>query len=685
MRELNGTDLRIQVDPNTGYTIGIVDDSGFNWLISDSDWGHVEGFTKYIGFTDNGDSVDSTYKSDRANVLLTLSRFVKQGKYYESYSFKNEGNIDFFMKDGDFGIHFPFQTNVLRKYSCLNTCESEMAENLYEENSEAFLHNTVNAHLWCGEDVAYISAKKIDGDSKWLSVYLNQGCIVDYDIYRDISRNSNGADYRGDLVLLPKPVSIKPGEDYTLVFEINMETDSLEQALQRHQGHISLRADKYTAFLGETIHFAGNYSGKASKVEVKCEGMNIPVMVNGNSFSWLYSSNTCGERTFYVSVDGKKTWIRILYVQPLENILAARALFIAEKQQYNCPGSPLDGAYLIYDRASDSLYCDQDFQDHNAGRERIAMGLTVIAALQRSHNSVLENSLSKYRSFIERELVDVDTGIVYNEVGRNNNCLRIYNFPWFSLFYYELFRLYGNINDLHISLKILIKYYEYGGANQESQCIPFYRFIASAKKCGDNESAEIAQKLLVNHADTIVSHGLLSNSQEIAYVMEQPVCSAYYLSQAWMITGDSKYLDPMEKELKSAESFWIQAPDYHMNYISVRHWDGYWFGKYMQYGDLYPHDWSSLVGEMYYYISQVKSDEKYLSNAYEVLRNNLCLFFEDGSATTGYLYPHKIVMYKSNPESNNPFFSVGTTYGKRFDDWANDQDWALYFASLYLM
>ena len=66
-----------------------------------------------------------------------------------------------------------------------------------------------------------------------------------------------------------------------------------------------------------------------------------------------------------------------------------------------------------------------------------------------------------------------------------------------------------------------------------------------------------------------------------------------------------------------------------------------------------------------------------------IFLNNLCLFKVDGSANNNYIYPYKIKLTESEPKL---FFHPipGVYYGKKYDEWANDQDWALYLTYLYL-
>ena len=55
------------------------------------------------------------------------------------------------------------------------------------------------------------------------------------------------------------------------------------------------------------------------------------------------------------------------------------------------------------------------------------------------------------------------------------------------------------------------------------------------------------------------------------------------------------------------------------------------------------------------------------------LRNCLCLFFPDGTASSAYLYPFSVTML--NPDGT---VSESARRGEYFDQWANDQDGVLY-------
>ena len=130
------------------------------------------------------------------------------------------------------------------------------------------------------------------------------------------------------------------------------------------------------------------------------------------------------------------------------------------------------------------------------------------------------------------------------------------------------------------------------------------------------------------------------------------------------ISGEQKYLEEARKQLKLLELFNGKQADYHLFENAIRHWDGYWFGKYECYGDTFPHYWSTLSGDVFASYAQITGDKSYEHKAKASLRGCLNLFFIDGMASCAMVYPD-------------------TVNGKKahyYDPWANDQDWALYYA-----
>lgn len=118
-----------------------------------------------------------------------------------------------------------------------------------------------------------------------------------------------------------------------------------------------------------------------------------------------------------------------------------------------------------------------------------------------------------------------------------------------------------------------------------------------------------------------------------------------------------------KRQMEILELFNARQPHYLQHEVAIRHWDGYWFGKDRQYGDTYPHYWSALTGNVYMLWYRISGEERYLKMAENSLRGVLSLFFPDGSASCAYVFP----------------VTVNGKAGQRYDEYANDQDWGMYF------
>ena len=85
------------------------------------------------------------------------------------------------------------------------------------------------------------------------------------------------------------------------------------------------------------------------------------------------------------------------------------------------------------------------------------------------------------------------------------------------------------------------------------------------------------------------------------------------------------------------------------------------------FGDTYPHYWSVLTGVDFIQYEQATGDHSFREMARASLRGCLNLFAADGSASCAMVFPQ----------------TVNGKKGDFYDPWANDQDWALYYALKY--
>jgi hypothetical protein len=133
------------------------------------------------------------------------------------------------------------------------------------------------------------------------------------------------------------------------------------------------------------------------------------------------------------------------------------------------------------------------------------------------------------------------------------------------------------------------------------------------------------------------------------------------------ISGEQKYLNEAGKFINYLLAMNGFMPDYRMRDIAIRHWDSYKYGKAKVYSDQFPHYKSCYTAAVMALYGNATGNNSYSERADNILRNNLCLFDEEGRASSGYVYP-------------------GMVNGKKgafYDPYANDQDWALYYLLEY--
>ena len=344
-----------------------------------------------------------------------------------------------------------------------------------------------------------------------------------------------------------------------------------------------------------------------------------------------------------------------------------RCRFIAGKQQCRDEKSCLNGAFLIYDNEEGCQYYNHAFPDHNAGRERIGMGILLARYLQERPDEELERSLDAFVKFVRGQLLDEETGEVFNDAPRCQDWKRLYNYPWICVLFLEVFRLKKDRWYLQAAFRIMKAYYRDGGSHFYAIAIPMRESVELFRENGMEKEAGELLGLFREHADRIAGLGKHYPAHEVKYEQSIVAPAATYLCELYHLTGEEKYRKAAREQLEVLELFQGRQPDYHMYEVAIRHWDGYWFGKRACYGDTFPHYWSALTGVAFREAEKIEGCEAFAARAEDALRGTLSLFFEDGSASCACVYP----------------LSVNGRPGDYFDPWANDQDWGLYFYLKY--
>ncbi len=654
----NVNTLEILIDDVSGSTLEFCsteDGHHVNYILPQTVWGAADGFA-FESAEVCEDHAQIIYKNNREHLTLTVCKYIQNDRYYESYTLTNQWEMDYYLTCDSFGIQFPF--------NCY-----------YKRGTEVYENNCIS-HIWCGGHTAYIKSEKPSGHGKKLWMTLVEGCVADYSIYYPENYPVT-AEFRGIPVLHCDERVIRPGESICNTFAFYFDDrDDPENV-------VMLKADKYSAFEGEEIHITVTGIREEDGATVYDEtGRSIPLRYDRQaSAAGTVVFQDLGEHRLTVEVRGRKTFALFQVIRPIREVLLKRASFIADRQQCIDPGSHLDGALLIYDRETDRKYYSRSFVDSNAGRERLSMGVILACALQEQYDEKIFVALKRHRAFVERELFDCATFTVYDDAGRKVN-ERLYNYPWMSTYYFEWYRLTGEKQCLENAAGILLRQYEeLNGTEYEVVCMEAYRILNALQETGEEELYDRLYRAFVAHADSIIRRAGRAISHEVTCANGMVSAMVEYLSQVYLLTKETKYLKAAREIFKSADTFVGDQPDYRLNSIAVRNWDGFWFGKSKLFGDTFPQWLSSLSGLMYEWYGRA-TGEDYSGRIENNLRGAMCLYQEDGFAASCYFYPYRIRIEDNNQFSEKGWYVPGTFRGKRFDSWANDQDWALYYAWL---
>ena len=561
------------------------------------------------------------------------------GDLAESYTFQNTGAAALDLPVGSVSITAP----LFDQYP----------------DAERSLAARCHAHLWMGGSSAWINATRMGNQGPHLGLVVTRGSLDAY------SQRGGRFSDRGVFLLHPAAMNIAPGKSVTLAWTLFWHAgwDDFFSRLLATQEFIRLMARDYTVTAGQPLEITAESAAPLDSARVLANGKPVEARLRGNCLSATVPTTAPGEVFVELHEGSRRTWLRANVVPPVDDLLAARVRFIVRRQQRDAPGDALDGAYLSYDNETGRQVCDPGDNDHNAGRERLGMGVLGALYLPLCRDEVfqgeLKESLRHYAAFVARELED-EAGVVYGAVGRRD-AGRLYNFPWVAHFYLAMYRATGDADQLDCFVRVIRSYYARGGAKHLSIGIPVVEGLQTLEKAGRTREKDELLALFRTQADYLLKIGLHYPSHEVNYEQSIVAPAVQLLAETYLVTGDKSYLEGAKRQMPVLEAFCGKQPDHRLDEVAIRHWDDYWFGKMKLYGDTLPHYWSTLNAVAYADYGRGTGETGWFRRADAVLKANLSLFNPDGSASCAHLYADAT---NGHPAARN-------------DPWANDQDWAL--------
>lgn len=617
------------------------------------------------------------------------------GTYITRVTLTNETDKTIFTTIGDIGVTLPLE------------------DRYYDPDREFSVERHCDVHLFCGGTASWVLALRMSGNAPHLGLVVTEGTLAAYSTSRDFAQYSND---RGCFVLHPEGMEFAPHASHTLawtMFPCESREDFFARAAALNPRFVRTDWDRTTLLPGDTATLdvtpafeAGHVSVNGLEIEPGTDGRYLYrfTATDEDALTADWMSDRMGEHVFTVRVwaagdagrDAEGDWkaeptatvrTRVFVSAALDGLLARRAAYIVDRQQYHGSDPRLKGTYLAYDNEEGRQYYYAGspetglVNDYNAGRERVGMGVflaTYLRALREGRHQApeglaerIEASLKEYRAFVERELLDETTGEVFNDTGRDNEYKRAFNYndPWVVTLFVELFRLDGDERDLENAVRIIDRYYTCGTWKACPIEMPILALVRELDKAGMTAESQRMTELFTRHARSLAELGTSYPRGEVNFEQSIVAPFAQIVLQAALLTGDAELRDAALAQVKVLDQFQGCQPDAHLNEVSIRHWDGFWFGKRKQYGDTLPHYWSGLTGNVFDLAAalvesdDVKAAAEYRRRAEASILANLQLFFPDGSASAAYVFPYSV-------NGQRTHFA---------DPMANDQDWALYF------
>lgn len=515
--------------------------------------------------------------------------------------------------------------------------------------------NRCHAHLWTGGTSSWVATLRMGGRGPHLGLVVNEGGLSGYSITgRDTITSSNT---RGTFLLHPSFRDLKPGETRTLAWTLFWHDgwdDFFAQCTRYSKAFVRIEASRHTLFPGETTDIRVR-AGAAPVLDA------VALKAAGSDYVGTFTAEKPGEKTLKLTTaGGGETRLVLNVAPPISELMAARARFITDKQQFSDSNDPRSGAFVLYDNALKAQVTTDPFSDRNEGRERLGMGVFLARWLRQEgrKDAGVMAALEQYVTFVRTKLQRPD-GFVFNSVSNHN--ARLYNWPWAAQLHLEMARLTGLAEHYDNFVKTIESYYANGGDTFYAIGLPIFEGLSALKAANRQANHDRLLALFIGHARKLAATGTGYPESEVNYEQSIVAPAAQILLELHRATGDPQWLEAAKPHLAILELFNGRQPDHHLHDIAIRHWDGYWFGKARMWGDTFPHYWSGVTGIAFHHYAKATGDVVYGRRAQEILRNNLSLFSADGQGSAAYIYP----------------VTVNGQAGRFYDAYANDQDWAL--------
>lgn len=665
---LDSSAFHVEIDSHTGAVTSIAhpdDPAMMSWIGGpvNAPW-QPAGSMWGLGYADLGSdmlhcgrwSIPASIERDDSGAMIfsyqtgplkvEVRRRLVGETFEENYRFTNTGDEVIRLRDNG------WRNSALSIYTPFND---------HYTNTLDVLEHRAHAHIWTGGASSWVALLRMGGRGPHLGLVLTEGAIDGYSVEdRNLITLSNT---RGTFLLHPAIEDLAPGESrsigWTLFWHLGWD-DFFAKALRLSPQMVKVDASRWTLTPGETstLKIAGDL-GRSPALSMGEQQLRL--RKSGSLWQAEIPAGAPGEQVLTLDYgEGLSTKVVLNMVPDLDELIAARVRFITERQQWHKPGDTWDGAYIVYDNDLDTMVRNDPDHDRNCARERVAMGILVARWLRQSGNSdpAVRASLDRYYRFVNEQLQRKD-GWVFDVPGGDYK--RLYNWPWVMHLHVQMAKLTGEKQPLKRFMDTVDSFYREGGVDYYPIGIPVTDGLRALKAAGMQEEHDRALALFSGHGVRMIERGTHYPPMEVNFEQSIVAPAAMLLMELHRATGDGKWLEAARPHLAMLDLFEGRQPDHHLNGISIRHWDGYWFGKSRMWGDTFPHYWSSLNAIVWQQMAKATGEARWQRRADKILLGNLSLFTPDGRGSAAFMYPTTV--------NGRPCYFA--------DPYANDQDWAL--------
>ena len=588
------------------------------------------------------------YRLSRAGLALRVTRSFGDSGLEERFDLLNISGES--LRIGCVGVSLPIRDIYPSAAECLKSC--------------------FHAHGWTGGSDSWVWSEPMSGSGPGMGLDLLEGELWSYSVEnRD---HVSGSNSRGHLYLHPTDhfrnpdafggqpeYRIAPGGSLRWRWRLAWFADFAAFEKSRHPRNFS--PGRLAAHVGETLTIEAPECRVLMADDVRIAQRHpdkVTLKSEGSGIRWIETGTKDAPRR-----------AAILFHHRIEEIVQRRVNYILAHQQAGTGEPTREGAFLCFDARVRMMEIGDRWGDWSDGRERLAMPILVQEAIHRGWaNPQAAEAVERFRQFATASLITDDHEVV--GASDDFSTARLYNYPWMSEFFRNEYRRSGRLEDLKMSADILDAYYARGGRKFLGFLYGIGDLIETLRAAGEEERAENFRTHLLAQAREFVGMGVHLPSHEVNYEQSIVAPLALLLITAQKLLPGEDWSDPIRKVLTWLRAFEGCQPDARLYGVPIRHWDGFWFGRNRQWGDVFPHYWSVLSAAAYLEAAGLYPDlkDELEARANRIFRANLVHFQDDGFASCAFVYPS----------------CVNGLPAHQFDPMANDQDWALVWLLRYL-